>query len=209
MDVHDFTIPADVIEQLWSKVDQSGGPDACWPWTGRVDRCGYGQLWAVGRRWQAHRLAYQVNTGAAPGAMCVCHSCDSPPCCNPAHLWIGTHADNVVDRSRKGRSASGDASGVRLHPDRFPRGDAHYARLQPERLARGERHGLRLHPERIARGERIAKARLTEADVRRIRVRSGRGESSRSIAGDFGVHPSTIMRVVAMKTWRHVEGDEA
>lgn len=51
----------------------------------------------------AHRAAYMVWVGEIPDGMVVCHSCDVPKCCNPSHLFIGTHADNISDRDNKGR----------------------------------------------------------------------------------------------------------
>jgi len=57
---------------------------------------------------KAHRVAWILSRGPIPGGMLVCHHCDNPPCCNPDHLFIGTHADNIRDRTQKNRSYQGE-----------------------------------------------------------------------------------------------------
>lgn len=99
-------------ERFWSKV-QKGTPDECWPWLESVNDDGYGRIkiTAPGNTPRAqfeasvHRVAWELTHGrpVAEG-MVVRHSCDNPPCCNPAHLIEGTQADNVDDRERRGRS---------------------------------------------------------------------------------------------------------
>jgi hypothetical protein len=97
-------------ERFWAKVDQSGGPDACWPWTAATDRYGYGNfhVWRDGKKYmdKAHRVAYRLVHGIEPPA--VLHSCDNPPCCNDAHLLSGTRKANNHDRHAKGRTACGE-----------------------------------------------------------------------------------------------------
>ena len=85
-----------------SKVDRSGGPDACHPWASYRMKSGYGQTWHRGKKVLAHRKAFFLAHGRWPEAN-ACHSCDNPPCCNPAHLFEGSHGDNVADKVSKGR----------------------------------------------------------------------------------------------------------
>jgi HNH endonuclease len=81
-------------------------PSGCVIFTGGLTR-GYGGLSVnedgVWRRRYAHRLAYEVAYGPIPAGLFVCHRCDVPACINPAHLFVGTHRDNMADRDRKGR----------------------------------------------------------------------------------------------------------
>lgn len=81
----------------------------CILWLGAVDKWGYGR---IGRREfgyssLVHRLSYQHSRGLIPSGMLVCHRCDVPSCINPAHLFLGTHADNMADMARKGRVRQG------------------------------------------------------------------------------------------------------
>lgn len=96
------------LHRFGERVDRSAGPYACWPWTGARNRDGYGRLWFKDGDEQAHRAAYIVAHGYIPVRMCVMHSCDNPPCCNPAHLSIGTKYDNAQDMVQKGRHSHGE-----------------------------------------------------------------------------------------------------
>lgn len=89
---------------FWSRVDRRG-PDECWPWKGRVmaSRRGYGRLTFSGRMIGAHRMALSLSTGGDCPGLFACHRCDNPVCCNPAHLFWGTHQDNMDDCASKGR----------------------------------------------------------------------------------------------------------
>lgn len=80
-----------------------GGADECWLWAGAKTAGGYGQLRRDGHRVYAHRYAYELEHGPIGGGFVVMHSCDTPACVNPKHLTVGTHADNVMDKMRKGR----------------------------------------------------------------------------------------------------------
>ncbi len=96
----------DPVARFWSKVDKSAGVSACWPWTGAGHRDGYGRAHFLGRDKIAiaHRLAYKLSKGDIKEGMDVLHTCDNRKCCNPAHLWLGTHKENMDDMRRKGRA---------------------------------------------------------------------------------------------------------
>jgi hypothetical protein len=83
----------------------------CWPWTGARNPWGYGVFTENKRTIQAHRRAYELAVGPIPTGHVVMHKCDNPACCNPAHLAIGTHADNQHDKTAKGRQAKGSGNG--------------------------------------------------------------------------------------------------
>jgi hypothetical protein len=93
---------------FWARVSK-GDPEGCWLWTGQTDQRGYGLVTVSGKRFRAHRLAWELANGSSPGDMFVCHACDNPPCVNPAHLWLGTCRDNNHDMIAKGRHRAGRA----------------------------------------------------------------------------------------------------
>lgn len=83
--------------------------DGCWEWMGHRGAKGYGVGSYKGQRFHAHRFTYELVYGSISDGMMVCHRCDNPPCCNPAHLFLGTAQDNVRDRHVKGRDARGES----------------------------------------------------------------------------------------------------
>lgn len=76
----------------------------CWIWSGAKDGKGYGMLRVNGKVQKTHRLSYQVFYGVNPGDMQVCHTCDTPSCFKPSHLFLGTNRENSLDMVSKGRS---------------------------------------------------------------------------------------------------------
>lgn len=106
--------PRPLAERLWARVDSTAGPDACWPWKGAVLWNGYGCINSgppEKRSLGTHRVAYSCHYGPIPAGSKILHSCDNPPCCNPAHLRLGTQLDNLKDMNAKGRNAKGERHG--------------------------------------------------------------------------------------------------
>lgn len=95
--------------RFWDKVagkpSQHAMPDIdkCWDWNASMFSDGYGQFWWEGVNRHASRLAFMLAYKRHAGDKLVCHACDNPPCCNPAHLFLGTTRDNAADMVQKGR----------------------------------------------------------------------------------------------------------
>jgi hypothetical protein len=92
------------LDERAHKIDKTG---ECWLWTGATDGDGYGKVRQGERLFSVHRLAYEQWVGPIPEGMVVCHTCDVTNCCNPAHLWLGTSAENTADKMAKGRWSGG------------------------------------------------------------------------------------------------------
>lgn len=162
--------------RFWQSVDDEASPRGCWPWRGTVGAHGYGLISAESRRsLRAHRVSWQLHHGPIPAGLFVCHRCDNPGCVNPAHLFLGTAADNTRDMMRKGR-------GYVQRPD-------YRERLRSVSV----------------RGERVNTARLTADQVREIRRRyAAGGISQTALADEYGVTQTQVSQIVSRKSWRHV-----
>lgn len=90
------------IERFWSKVDRHG-PNGCWQWTDYLSP--YGVFRVNGKARGAHRFAWELANGHIPDGVFVLHKCDNPGCVNPAHMFLGTHSDNMADKVKKGRQS--------------------------------------------------------------------------------------------------------
>lgn len=91
-----------IADRFWPKVQKT---ETCWLWTGAKNDAGYGKLWdyEYGAPRAAHRLAWEMEHGAIPDGLFLCHHCDTPTCVRPDHMFVGTQFDNMRDAARKGR----------------------------------------------------------------------------------------------------------
>jgi hypothetical protein len=182
-------------ERVLSRIDRSGGPDACWPWVGSRNG-GYGRTHVGSRsdgtrkQARAHRISYEIANGPIPDGLNVLHKCDNPPCCNPSHLFLGTQMDNYRDMESKGRR------GVAL-------GDSNGARTRPETRARGDNNGSRTRPESRPKGTNHYAATITESEVLSIRAMAGT-MSQRLIGLKFGIAQNTVSQIISRKKWKHI-----
>lgn len=168
-----------LAELLWTRV-ATGVASACWPWTGAKKHFGYGKMNFSGKCLSTHRLAWALTNGPIPPGLCVCHHCDNPPCCNPAHLFLGTLAENNADMRAKGRAVT-------------PR---NMAAVTPN--ARSGRRGFCLF------GSSNPSAKLTEADIPQIRNAVALGEEIASVAKRFAITKATIKDVCRRRSWRQI-----
>ncbi len=139
---------------------------------------GYGKLREPKTRtvWLAHRFAYTKLIGPIPEGLSVCHSCDNPPCVNPDHLFVATHAGNMDDKFAKGRDN-----------------------------VSGHNHWSRRHPERIKRGAEHHSSKLSEDQVRRIKALLAEGHTQRTIADLMSITQTLVSLIKRGKSWSHVE----
>lgn len=171
-----------LLDKFWKKV-RRGDPNSCWIWLAGKDQQGYGAFRVRCVYHRAHRVAYTIAKGPIPDGMVVMHSCDTPSCVNPAHLSVGTDADNVRDMHKKGRNA---IPFFVANPDAF----------------RGENHWMRRFPNRVKRAEECKHSKLKWFEVEEIRCRHARGDRLSHIAEAYSIDDKHVGDLVRFRTWK-------
>lgn len=167
------------IKAFWKYVQKRDTRD-CWLWTGCLVG-GYG-FFLYDTQNRAHRVAWILANGAIPDGLCVCHKCDVPHCVNPAHLFLGTHRDNMLDRKAK------KPRRTRARDNRSP---------QSTRMRRYYAD----NPDHVLRGASANPSRLTETQAM-LALTSA--IPSRALARRFGVSPAAIFSIRSRRTWKHL-----
>lgn len=175
-------------KRFWRYVNKT---EFCWLWTGAINGSNsYGYLWDGTRGLRAHRYSYEIHKGEIPEGMLVCHTCDTPLCVNPAHLFLGTVKTNAEDMVAKGRQCRGDNQWQRKYPERRKFGDENISRKRPEVLKRGvDNPNAVLNPEKVRLIRRLASENISQ-DMIAIQV---------------GCQQTTVSNVLLGRTWKHVE----
>jgi len=143
---------------LWRRVKKVG---SCWIWTGRCGRGGYGTVKHGDHSFLVHRLVWLVLNGPVPHNKVIRHKCDIRQCCNPQHLLLGTHQENMSDMKER------------------------------RRVSRIE-------------GDEATWAKLSNAQVRKLRRLKSKGKTNRELATEFGISYSYTCRLVKCTKRAHV-----
>jgi uncharacterized protein YerC len=212
------------VEEAFARGGYAVTDSGCWEYSGTRNPVGYGRVPYLTKMLYAHRVSYELANGPITDDRYVCHRCDNPPCVNPAHLFLGTHRENMDDMLAKKRN---------------PRGSRHYRAILDEaqaveviqRVAGGERY------ESIAKSYGVTKstvsliwrgdqwghvarpegtdpdggykpgAKLTDAAVIEILEAIRAGEAYARIGERYGVKPMTISCIAIGRTWKHIPRD--
>ena len=191
-------------------------------WEAATNNKGYGTIGAVApsrRTCLAHRVAWELAHGRpVPDGMCVCHRCDNPLCVNPAHLFLGTQADNLRDMQTKGRGAAPKLSDEDIREIcALSESDVETARRYDVTASaiwhlrnggRGKRvaGSVASPPPRghHSRGRLNKQSKLDASKVREIRRMIGDGRRYADIAEYFSVSLAAIGFVATGRTWGHI-----
>jgi hypothetical protein len=174
----------------------------CWLWTGGLDRDGYGHMHIrLGEAWTttpAHRGMWQLRHGPMPADLMACHSCDTPCCVNPDHVWPGTAEQNNADCQRKGRKRSRPRNPCKLHIKRITVADAEAAGRDPSfPEERARRLLMRAYKRRdpVWREAHIARVMASRTATRHDPIDAQTEAEKRAMIAGYGMAVAILMRL--------------
>ena len=192
-----------LMDKFMSKVSIPANRDECWIWTGHKDRRGYGTLSSGSNvHWRASRLSYTLFCGPIHDGHFVCHSCDNPPCVNPAHLWTGTHSDNMRDMAKKSRGKNFRAKLTKDDAKTIKEITSNSIKFKDIE----DKFGItRTEVRSIRRGNgKIRGSKLSDEDLKEIELLLSIRVKQTDLAEKFNVKPRQIRRINSGKDWAHV-----
>lgn len=222
-----------LAERFWRKVVKTEG---CWLWTGYRNKKGYGAIGGATERGGkmkcafAHRVSWELHNGPIPAGLFVLHRCNVPACQNPAHLYLGTKADNNAQCHAEGRYShvprvwgenNNRAKLTSARTDelraRYANGESqsalarafgiHHATVHTVVTGRTWKHRPLIPRTKTpyARGEEHPAARVTAEQVAWMRERYAEGGiTQQQLALLLGVSKSIVQRIVTGRSWRHL-----
>jgi hypothetical protein len=218
--------PVERVEHFLKQLDQSNGPYACWLWQGGGSH-GYGTMkFLINGKYstmRAHRIAFVLAGGTIPPGKLVLHRCDTPACCNPLHLFLGTHKDNSDDKIAKNRqkilqgtnNGSAKMTEEAVQEIRNLHGQVKLRELM-QRFQLSEAQVLRIQsgaawkqvpmPERLLQHRGKHAFKLTPEQVREIRTLYATGHyTTKQLGILYAVSSVNIWCIVRRKLWKYID----
>ncbi len=195
----------------------------CIEYTKSHDKDGYGRISfkTPGKYRRVHRIVYEETFGPIQDGVMVLHKCDNPPCCNPAHLFLGTAKNNAEDREQKGRSqnVSGDNNPMAILTDEQTMEILKHHANGIAMVHIAKKYGVcfqtisllirgtnRPHCYAMFHGrepaEIIAKPRLTRESVEALRIEAAVGVTRKELGAKYGISLAQVCRIISRQKWK-------